>query len=357
MKRFISLILLILSASAAFAQQKLLFTPSEWDFGSVREEDGRVTHTFTGENRGDKPLVILDVVTTCGCTVPAFSKQPILPGGKTRITVTFDPENRPGSFTKQLSVYSSDREKVAVLTIRGEVTPRPKSIEELYPVAAGEGLRLSGTLCAFSYIYSGVPKQMSIGYVNTSDRPLRLELRPQVASGLLAVDAPQSIAPGERGEIGLGYRMGPQSPRYGTIRDVLEPVVDGRSTGLALVVHGIGADNPADTPEERAPKSEISGNIVKFGPVKRTDASRTQEFTLSNTGRGDLIVRAVECGGHVGVSLASGARIAPGRSLRVEVRLDPRGADFGPLTDRVVLITNDPLRPMRRLRVTAIVED
>ena len=111
-----------------------------------------MSHTFTGENRGNTPVVILDVVTTCGCTVPQFTKRPIRPGEKTTVKVTFDPANRPGAFTKELGVYSSERKKVATLTIRGNVTPRMKSTEELYPVDAGGGLRLSTTLNAFSYI-------------------------------------------------------------------------------------------------------------------------------------------------------------------------------------------------------------
>ncbi|MFR7602383.1 MAG: DUF1573 domain-containing protein [Alistipes shahii] len=99
--------------------------------------------------------MILDVVTTCGCTVPDFSKKPILPGEKTQITVTYDPANRPGSFTKELWVYSSEKRKIATLTVHGSVTPRQKTVEELYPVDAGGGLRLASTLNAFSYIYPG----------------------------------------------------------------------------------------------------------------------------------------------------------------------------------------------------------
>ena len=127
--RVIFLILLTLCALTASAQEHLSFRPDTWDFGTIRETDGRVSHTFTGVNRGDSPLVILDVVTTCGCTVPDFSKKPILPGEKTQITVTYDPANRPGSFTKELWVYSSEKRKIATLTVQGSVIPRQKTVE------------------------------------------------------------------------------------------------------------------------------------------------------------------------------------------------------------------------------------
>ena len=69
-KRTILLIIAAFAALSAAAQARLVFEPDTWDFGTIRESDGRVSHTFTGVNRGDKPLVILDVVTSCGCTAP-----------------------------------------------------------------------------------------------------------------------------------------------------------------------------------------------------------------------------------------------------------------------------------------------
>ena len=255
--RVIFLILLTLCALTASAQEHLSFRPDTWDFGTIRETDGRVSHTFTGVNRGDSPLVILDVVTTCGCTVPDFSKKPILPGEKTQITVTYDPANRPGSFTKELWVYSSEKRKIATLTVQGSVIPRQKTVEELYPVDAGGGLRLASTLNAFSYIYPGRQVQAAIGYANTSKRPVRLELRPETTSGALRTDYPKQIAPGERGEINFAYLIPADKPRYGTVRDALEVLIDGRSNGTTLVTHGIGVDpQPADA-TQNAPKADF----------------------------------------------------------------------------------------------------
>ncbi|EKC53520.1 secreted protein containing DUF1573, partial [human gut metagenome] len=280
LKTLILLIICIFGSNILTAQAQLSFDPSEYDFGTIRETDGPVSHTFTGKNDSDRPLVILDVVTTCGCTVPEFSKQPILPGAETRITVTYDPTNRPGVFDRELWVYSSERKRIATLTIRGNVTPRPKSIEEQYPVDAGGGLRLSSTLCAFTYIYPGKRMQSAIGYANTSQREIRLELRPEITSGLLSVDYPQTIAPGARGQINLGYLIPADRPRYGTLRDAMQVFVDDRSRDVRIVTHGIGADNPAEMPEGRAPRCEVSENILKFGPVKHSAPEQRMRFAL-----------------------------------------------------------------------------
>ena len=357
LKTLILLIICIFGSNILTAQAQLSFDPSEYDFGTIRETDGPVSHTFTGKNDSDRPLVILDVVTTCGCTVPEFSKQPILPGAETRITVTYDPTNRPGVFDRELWVYSSERKRIATLTIRGNVTPRPKSIEEQYPVDAGGGLRLSSTLCAFTYIYPGKRMQSAIGYANTSQREIRLELRPEITSGLLSVDYPQTIAPGARGQINLGYLIPADRPRYGTLRDAMQVFVDDRSRDVRIVTHGIGADNPAEMPEGRAPRCEVSENILKFGPVKHSAPEQRMRFALSNTGRGELVVRSVESGGHVTATLRPGTTVSPGRAAEAEVVLDPARQQYGVMSDFLIIVTNDPVRPMRRIRVTAIIEE
>lgn len=354
-KRYLLLLLLAIG-SLGGAQAQLVFTPSEWDFGTIRESDGRVSHTFTGTNRGSKPVVILDVVTTCGCTRPEFTQRPIVAGGKTQITVTYDPANRPGTFDKQLDVYSSERVKVATLTIRGKVLPRQKTTEELYPIDAGNGLRLNSTLSAFSYVYPGRRAQSSIGYVNTSSRPVTLELRPQQASGVFDIKAPRQIAPGARGEIDLAYDIPATAPRYGTLRDVFEVVVDNRTNSTTIMAHAIGVDIPAERGNTAPPKAEISENMLKFGPVKHAGPVQRRTFSIANTGGGELIIRSVENQGRVATTLMPGRRIAAGDSITAEVMIDPRSQEFGILTDHLIVVTNDPDRPMRRLRVTAIIE-
>lgn len=356
LKRHILLIILMVCACTSTLRAQLVFEPPQWDFGTIREVDGPVSHTFTGENRGDKPLVILDVVSSCGCTTPEFSRRPILPGERAQIVVRYDPANRPGSFTKELGVYSTQKLKIATLTVQGSVTPRPKSTEELYPIDAGGGLRLNSTLCAFSYIYPGRLVQGSVGYINTANRPIALDLRPEHSSGLLKAGYSRTLAPGQRGEINLSYLIPAQKPRYGTVRDVLEVTVDGRNNGTLLMAHGIGVDDPEKT-EKPAPKAQLSENMLKFGPVKHASPLQRQSITLSNTGGSELVVRAIESNGHFTVDLAPGRKIAAGASVTFEVTLDPRQQEFGVLTDHLILITNDPMRPMRRLRVTAIIED
>ena len=346
---------LLFAVSAARAQ--LVFEPASHDFGPVREEGGRVSCTFTGVNCGDRPVVLLDVVASCGCTVPEYSRKPVLAGDSTRIVVSFDPENRPGAFSKELGVYSSERKKIATLKIEGTVTPRPRSVEELYPVDAGGGVRLSTSLCSFAYLHAGREVHAAVEYVNTSRRPVAFRLRPVETSGCLRITAPERIGAGERGTIDVAYAVPVENPRYGTVKDTFEVEVGGRSNGTVLMAHGIAVDDPAAMRGRPAPAMRLSENTLRFGEVAHGAAVEQRSFVLLNEGDGELIVRAVEHRGHLTTSLRAGIRIAPHGTLPVEVTIRPSAEAFGPLLDRLTIVTNDPAHPMRQLRVTAVIAD
>ena len=104
---FCSLLLSGLTASSQYMQTKIKISPIEYNFGVFKEEAGRQTFDFIITNIGNQPLVIQKVTASCGCTTPEWTKQPIPPGSKGKVTAIFDPANRPGAFNKTLTVYSN----------------------------------------------------------------------------------------------------------------------------------------------------------------------------------------------------------------------------------------------------------
>lgn len=107
----------------AVAAPKLVFEEREHDWGLI--EQGKVaTHTFRIANSGSDPLTILDVESSCECTVPKVSKNEIAPGGKAQIDVTFDSKRFTGSVTKELTVRSNDPdEPEAILRLYANIKP------------------------------------------------------------------------------------------------------------------------------------------------------------------------------------------------------------------------------------------
>jgi hypothetical protein len=117
--------LILLTATTVSAQQKeasiAVIDSAVHDFGEINEKDGPVTYTFKIKNEGEAPLVITKVAASCGCTTPDWTKEPVASGKTGEVKVTYDPTNRPGAFTKPVSVYSNGKVGSLVLTIKGKV--------------------------------------------------------------------------------------------------------------------------------------------------------------------------------------------------------------------------------------------
>ncbi|MBN2484467.1 MAG: DUF1573 domain-containing protein [Bacteroidales bacterium] len=110
-------IIALMSFSGPKASIEWDFT--EHDFGKI-EKNKPVTIEFVFKNPGMLPLIIQDVKSSCGCTVPSYPKQPIGPGGSGKITVTYDAKD-PGYFSKSITVYTNTEQNNYNLYIKGEV--------------------------------------------------------------------------------------------------------------------------------------------------------------------------------------------------------------------------------------------
>tara|TARA_R110002111_G_scaffold123359_4_gene187388 strand:- start:2236 stop:2643 length:408 start_codon:yes stop_codon:yes gene_type:complete len=89
------------------------------DYGIISQNsEGKRLFTFT--NTGDAPLLITDVKTSCGCTVPSYSKAPILPGSLGELEIKYDTK-RLGAFTKTVTVMSNAEGGNKVLKIKGHI--------------------------------------------------------------------------------------------------------------------------------------------------------------------------------------------------------------------------------------------
>lgn len=114
--------------SFAFAQSadggkgSIKFKETVWDFGTIKK-DQPATHVFEFENVGKGNLVILDATAECGCTRPEYSDKPVAPGKKGKLTVSFNPIGRAGSFEKTVTVRTNGSPKKARVKIRGVIMP------------------------------------------------------------------------------------------------------------------------------------------------------------------------------------------------------------------------------------------
>jgi hypothetical protein len=95
------------------------FADLKHDYGVIEQgSDG--TYSFEFTNTGTEPLILSNVRSSCGCTIPQWPKEPINAGETASIEVKYN-TNRPGPFSKSITVYSNANEQPIVLQIKGKV--------------------------------------------------------------------------------------------------------------------------------------------------------------------------------------------------------------------------------------------
>ena len=99
------------------------FSEETHDFGDI-PQGTPVTTQFSFTNTGKEPLIIKNCQASCGCTVPSWPKEPILPGKESNIQVTYNAAH-PGQFTKSITITSNAKTPTKVIYIKGNVQQKP----------------------------------------------------------------------------------------------------------------------------------------------------------------------------------------------------------------------------------------
>ena len=198
MKHIILIVSLLMGVTLGVqAQPKALFDKTTHEFGTILWKNP-VTATFKITNKGDKPLVISNVTTSCGCTVADWTKEPIAPGKTGSVSSTFDAK-AIGRFQKSVGIYCNASNKPIYLAIRGEVTADPKNYTFTHPFQIG-AIRLNKEEIEFEDANKGDKPTMELLVANTSDRlytPVLMHLPPYLS----AVAIPEKLGRGRTGKI------------------------------------------------------------------------------------------------------------------------------------------------------------
>jgi len=102
---------------------EIAFDIMQHDFGDIHQGDV-VEHIFKFENTGNEPLILNNVLTTCGCTAPEWPREPIAPGEQSEIKVRFDSSGKMGRQNKIITVRSNARDSDHRLKIIAMVLPK-----------------------------------------------------------------------------------------------------------------------------------------------------------------------------------------------------------------------------------------
>jgi hypothetical protein len=272
------------------------FENESHNFGTIREEDGNIKHDFVFTNKGDTPLIVTDVRVSGGVAVTGWTTKPVMPGEYGIVSLEYDPANKPGRFNRSIVIASTGRPATLMLRLLGEVIPRGKTPEELYPGEIGR-LRLKTTHVSFGNVTRGSVRKDSIQVINLSGETIDLSFL-YIPGHISPAAVPSKLEPGEKGLFFITYDAA-RINDWGFVTDNFRVSIDGSSPGNSMIYVSANIQEDfsrlSEEDKEKAAGISFVDRVFDFGKLKH-GATVEHDFVFSNTGRSDLVIRSVRSG-------------------------------------------------------------
>ena len=321
MKRIYTFLFLCFAACISlWAQPKISFDMTTKDLGYVLwRTPATVTYQFT--NTGDKPLVISNVTTSCGCA----------------------------------GVYCNAASLPIYLDFNGEVTADAKNYSFTHPYAIG-AIRLTQDELDFKSVNKGDRPVIELLVANTSNKaysPVLMHLPPY----LEAKAVPEKLGRGKTGKI-LVTLDSEKLPKLGITRaSVYLSRFPGDKVGSENEIPVSVALLPdfsklTEQQKNNPPQITLSTKELEFIDLK-PNQKKSQTIVISNTGRSDLNIQDMQV-----FSMALAVKLKkrvlkPGESTKMKITVLAQNLHRVKGTPRVLMITDDPNQPMITIRVKA----
>jgi len=348
-----------LVAVAMTAQQPVMtFEKTEHDFGKINEADGRVSTEFVFKNEGMAPLVLSNVRASCGCTTPSWTREPVEPGQSGSITVTYNPNGRPGRFQKTITITSNASNPTEKVYIKGEVVPKQAKPENKYTIAVGD-LNMKTKTLDLGVIKKGEMKNGELEYANLSQAEHTVVLATNQAETFLISQATlPTVKPTEVGKFIFAIDS-KATKLYGPVEVYAFVVVDGKrdiSEAFQLTIKAeIVEDFSALTLEQRqqAPIIEIEKDI-DAGKIAAGKALK-MVIPVKNSGVNPLeIRRAYNADEHLRIKTPKA--IKSGKKGAITVDIDTKGLEPGTYARQLLVISNDFEHSQKKITIRWTVE-
>ncbi|MDR3094818.1 MAG: DUF1573 domain-containing protein [Bacteroidales bacterium] len=344
----------VLFVCTAGAQPVIVFNKAEHDFGKVNESDGEAVHNFTFKNTGSSPLIIKNVTTTCGCTTPEWTKQPIPPGGNGLIKVSYDVKGRPGTIDKTITVLSNGKPATVGLHISGEVIGIDRAPAEAFRFKMGS-LRLSEHHLAFDRVWSYEKPTLTIVAYNPGAETVKIEF-PNLPPHIKAEVSPASIGKEQKASIKLTYDAAKKN-EWGFVSDRVSLSLNGKQDGqyYLMVTANIQEDFSRWTAQQlqNAPIIAIDPTVIEAGKIKKGE-TKEYKVKLTNNGKSKLLIRKAESPSQQ-VKVTAPKEITAGANAELLVHYDS-AEQSGAQSKIITITTNDPQNSQITLKLKAEVE-
>ncbi len=346
--------LFLVPLAGARAQGSLSFEKTVHNFGDIQISDGPVRCSFPFKNTGNAPVVIHEVVTSCGCTTPRFSREPVLPGASGSIEVEFSNNQGPYMFDKTITVYHSASKKPVVLHVKGAAHDKKKTVGELYPLNVG-GVGFRKTVFPAGHIGQGTHKDGEIDIANTTGHKIE-PVFTNVTPGLELKCVPAVIQPSGKALIKYTITANDNPPKWGSVSYSADISVKGQQSGTVRIDASIidDFDKLSKQQVKDAPLPYFTTTVAEYGRLA-PGSGTTCVFHMTNKGKSKLVVHAIESSSPmVKAATPLPLEVPAGGSADIEITLEGVQGDGDTLFSATV-ICNSPTRPMVNLFMSGIV--
>ncbi|MES2559574.1 MAG: DUF1573 domain-containing protein [Bacteroidota bacterium] len=328
------------------------FVEEKFNFGEVKEERGDVTHEFTFTNVGKGPLRILNVLTTCGCTTSDWTQTAINPGEKGYVKATFDPRNRPGRFSRTLTIITNGSPESAVLTVEGYVGSANREMLNMFPHESGN-LRFSAKEFNLQALKEDKIDSLWLGVYNPTKQ--NMIIRAAISPYPMRVEVRNLLLAPESGDNILMTYNGAMTKQLGPRKDTVWFVTsdDTIPNKFMLVKVNVVQNFDKLTADQKlkAPVISVLKNTANIGELYLGETG-SYTFEITNKGKSDLVIRRL-MGADASISgKASSAVVKKGGKAKITVSLNSKNL-HGPVEKSLSVITNDPANSIMVLKVAA----
>lgn len=343
MKYICILGLLFCSCVLVKAQPQMKLKQNRIELGQVQWKHP-ISITYDLQNTGDKPLVLSNVSASCGCTSVDWTKEAIPSKGKGTITAVFDSEML-GYFDKEVAIYSNSNPSLIYLSFDGQVVTKVTDFDHKMAVQIGS-FRLKSESASFGLVHADSKDTLDVVIANNGREVLPLQIM-HLPSYLGVKYLPEELDSQSSGHVKLFFVDNP--PVFGKQEAVCylsrfpgDEVCDENLFPIefTLIPKEVKTTQSAPIIE----LSELNFDLTEDMAKSRTKIRRNIE--IYSRGKEPLQILRVQCfDPSVSVVLRK-KNIASGKSTKLRVQLDTTKMNELDDGQKVILITNDPLRPV-----------
>lgn len=358
---FLSLISFILSGMPLRSQNefdgKISIDRTIYNFGDILETDGPQKCAFTIKNISNEPVVIHRVVTSCGCTEPQWSKEPIRPGDSGTINVTYKNDSGPYPFDKSVTAYITGIHKPVILRIKGIVHEKPMKLSELFPFRRGP-LSFREELPDIGQVEQGMIRNEEFEVANTTSKPLSVEFTNSDPGFSLAL-SPNPLPPGAKGTLTCSVNTAQTNRKLwgrtiftATAREKGNSSNEGKISIKLLIKENF--NSLTESQKNSGSLIKFAETSLSFGTVKQGTVHEL-EYDYTNEGRSPLVIYKIDSS-EKGTQVTFPPEVKQGEKGRIHLTIDTGNCPKGEMIYIMTVVTNSPLRPLATFFATGTIE-